>query len=509
MPGHRPPFITGSAWFVVVLATLVTACGSGQAPIIESSVAVPGATTAPGAFSIVPTPRAALVWTACGKHLQCSQMSVPLDDAVPSAGNVELFLERRPAGSNAKRIGSLLVNPGGPGIPGTSLVEQAANAFSATLLDAFDIVSWDPRGTGRSTPAIACADDLDPYFSIDPSPDTPAEMQALEDAAKDFAASCASRSGRLLDHVSTQDTARDMDAIRQALGEERISFFGFSYGSRLGATYATLFPSRVRAMVIDGAEDPAGSTAESGLAVAAALEHALDLVLQQCSHNAKCPFHNDGDAEGAFDRLMAALDRAPLQVSRSRPAVGQGVAITAIVSQLYSQDMWPMLTKALAKAQSGDGTLLLAMYDGYLRRRADGTWSNVFPALEAIDCIDDPGVTSRAEMDQLLPRYLAVAPRFGAAFAYNFTCTDWPARPAPELTLTGKGAGPIVVVGTTGDPITPLSSTTAMAAALQGGVLVTVHADQHTGYGVNDCVVSAVDRYLTALVVPAPGLVCP
>ena len=454
------------------------------------------------------SPGQVLVWTSCGKHLQCGELTVPLDHRDPAAGTVQLFLERRPAGSSGKRIGPLLVNPGGPGIAGTSLVEHASGAFSAVLLDHFDIVGWDPRGTGRSTPAVSCAPDLDPYFSLDPSPDTPAEMQALEDGAKGFAATCAARSGAVLAHVSTQDSARDMDEIRKALGEDQISYFGFSYGSLLGATFATMFPASVRAMVIDGAQDPAGSTPDADIAQAGALEHTLDLVLSRCSQDKRCPFRNGGDAAGAFDRLMADLDRSPLVVSASRPSVGQGVAITAIVSQLYGEDLWPNLTKALAKAQSGDGVLLLAMYDGYLGRKKDGTWSNVFAALEAIDCLDDPGVTSRAEMDALLPRYVAAAPRLGSAFTYDFTCTYWPTRPVARLTLTGRGAGPIVVVGTTGDPITPLASTTAMAAALEGGVLVTVQADQHTGYGVNDCVDTAVDRYLTTLVSPKPGLVC-
>jgi pimeloyl-ACP methyl ester carboxylesterase len=169
---------------------------------------------------------------------------------------------KRHLASGTNRVGSLLVNPGGPGVPGTSLVDQATLAFSENLLDRFDIVGWDPRGTGASSP-VDCVDDLDPLFSLDPIPDTPAEKQSLIDASKQFDDACETRSGRILPYISTQDTAKDMDEIRKALGEDKISYFGFSYGSQLGATYATMFPTHVRAMVIDGAADPNAGYVES------------------------------------------------------------------------------------------------------------------------------------------------------------------------------------------------------------------------------------------------------
>ena len=506
-----------------LVALVLSACGSSPIVALEGTSAndaAPRAATSTTLARSTPTnPTAsaptsapaplhdALVWSSCGKHLQCTRLTVPLDYSGAVPGTIALYVKRHPASSSA-RLGSMLVNPGGPGIPGTTLVDAAEGEFSTDIVDRFDIVGWDPRGTGRSTPAIQCAPDLDPYFSLDPSPDDPAEMQALEDASKDFAATCARSSGDLLAHVSTQDSARDMDAIRAALGEDTITYFGFSYGSFLGATFATMFPQSVRAMVVDGAEDPAGNTADAAIAQASSLERSLDLVLAGCSKNKKCPFYNGGDAEGAFDRLMAKLDTDPISVSSKRPKVGQGVALFAVISQLYSKAMWPTLLKGLAKAQAGDGALLLAMYDGYLERRSDGSWSNVFPALAAINCVDDPGITDKAGMDALAPRYLAAAPHLGAQLVYNFTCSYWPAERVARLALTAAGAGPIVVIGTTGDPITPLPSSAAMASALKQGVLVTVEGEQHTGYGLDDCIVTTIDHYLIDLVPPQPGLVC-
>jgi pimeloyl-ACP methyl ester carboxylesterase len=447
------------------------------------------------------------VWSDCARRLECAHLRVPLDYDDPSKGTISLNVERRPADDESQRVGSLLVNPGGPGVGGTLLVEQADAAFSPTLLDRFDIVAWDPRGTGASSP-VDCVDDLDPYFDLDPSPDTPAERQALIDAAKKWDDACQKKDGEFLPYISTQDTAKDMHSIRQALGGDKVSYFGVSYGSELGATYATMFPGDVRAMVIDGASDPNSGFEADSRQSTIGIERAFDKALDACSNDRKCPFGN-GDAGAAFDKLWAKIDADPVPVSSDgRPPVGQGVALYGVISTLYDEGSWPALYHALASLQQGDGDPMLDLYDQYLERNPDGSWSNAFEGLIAINCLDDPGPTDPEQIDKEAKDLGVLAPRLGYAANVNFQCAFWPAKQKPPITVTGKDAGPIVVVGTLGDPVTPIESTRNMAAALEKGVLVTVDANRHTGYGVNDCIVRAVDNYLVSLKVPAANTTC-
>ena len=285
---------------------------------------------------------------------------MPVDYDAPEGSTIDLGLMRLPAGNTSERIGSLLVNPGGPGVPGTDLVVNAAAIWPKRIRDHFDIVAWDPRGTGSSAP-IDCVDDLDHYFAEpDPSPDTAEENEVLVDRAQEFDDACEQKNAAMLGHISTVDTTRDLDRIRDALGEDTISYMGFSYGSELGATYATLFPTHIRAMVLDGAIDPDLDGVETARAQAIGAEHALDTFLADCSGHRTCAFNNNGDAEGAFDELMARLDTDPLPPpDRGRPEVGQGVAINAVIQALYTTDLWPALADALDQAQHGDGDGLL------------------------------------------------------------------------------------------------------------------------------------------------------
>jgi pimeloyl-ACP methyl ester carboxylesterase len=508
---------------LVALAALLGACaGQGadvavtDAPAATSSPSPPptdvvSTTPTPGtggsSSTTTPAPAAPLSWQTCGR-LQCATLTVPLDYSDASKGTIDLYLKRRPASDQAHHVGSLLVNPGGPGVPGTTLVDQAALAFSEDLLDRFDIVGWDPRGTGQSSP-VDCVDNLDPYFALDPLPDTPAEKQAIVDTSKQFDAACRQRSGRILPYVSTQDTARDMDQIRAALGEDKISYFGFSYGSQLGATYATLFPTRVRAMVIDGAADPNAGYVESTKQQVVGLERGLQAMLDDCAKKTSCAFHHDGKPGAAYDALLAKLASNPIPSPEAdRPAVGPGVAIYAVVSGLYVREYWPVVTRALAAAEKGDGGPLLQLYDTYIERQSDGTWTNSFEDLIAINCLDDPGPKDPSFPDSYAKDLEALSPHFGAWEAYSYNCIFWPVPQKTPLKLTAAGAGPIVVVGTTGDPITPIEGTKAMADALEQATLITVDANQHTGYGTNACVVKAVDEYLIAVTVPAKGLEC-
>jgi len=485
------------------LAIIVSACGNSSSSSDNS--ANPLDTTT--AFVVNP-----IEWTACdgstSTEVECGNIEVPFDYANPDQGSFVLYVKRHNATNPADRVGSMMVNPGGPGFGGSSLADDAQYYFSQDIIDHFDIIAWDPRGTGESTPSVNCVDTFDEYFGLDSPPETPDEKQALIDASQAFNDKCEEKSGTILPYISTKASAQDINSLRLALGEEKVSFFGFSYGSELGTTWATMFPETVRAIVVDGAVDPNASSIQEGMNQAKGFEGQLAAFLKQCSEKTTCAFHNGGNAEAAFDKLVIDIDSKPLEVSKDRTPVTQGVLFTAVAQAMYSDYYWPQLSEALIDAQLGDGKGILQLYDDYYQRNTDGTYGNELEAFLAISCLDDPGATSTEEVDSHIEEFIAAAPRLGGNFAYGYSCALWPVKQADRITITGKSAGPIVVVGTTGDPATPLSSTRKMALGLEQGILIVVDANQHTGYGANNCVVKAVDDYLIKLIVPANELTC-
>ncbi len=452
-------------------------------------------------------------WTRFGDtgRVEIGTFTVPIDYADPSKGKFDLNIARHLAMKPNERIGSLLVNPGGPGFGGSDFAIFAEANFGRPLLDHFDIVAWDPRGTGLGEPKIDCFDDYDHFFGTgDITPDDSAERQQLIDLAEEFAEECIDNNADIYQYVGTNNSARDIDAIRAALGEATISYLGFSYGSELGATWATLFPTTVRAAVLDGAVDPTADGAESGLQQLKGFEDALTAFLGACTADAKCPFNNAGDAEGAFDRLMAALDASPVPSQTGRPAVSISVAGWAVGQALYSQASWPRLALALANAQNGDGGGLLALYDEYFVRRPDGTYEDSLEAFQVISCMDSVERPTIEQDDADVAKFQAAAPRFAMRSVGDYSCTFFPPTTDPRIEITGQGAGPIVVIGTTGDPATPLDGSRKMAAALDQGRLVEVVGNRHTGYGLNACSSAAVEDYLVdpAGHLPAEGLRC-
>jgi pimeloyl-ACP methyl ester carboxylesterase len=415
---------------------------------------------------------------------------------------------RRPAEIPESRIGSLLVNPGGPGFGGTTVAEQAEWYFSTELLEQFDVVGWDPRGTGASTPAVDCTEDYDRYFGIDSPPNDDAAKQKMIDLTQEFVDLCVERNGEMLKYISTEASARDMDSIRNALNEDKISYFGFSYGSELGATWVTLFPDTVRAAVFDGASDPNASGFDQSMAQLKGFEQQLDAFLANCAKRVACKIYNNGKPAALFDQLAIVIDTKPIVVSSDRTPVTQGVFYTAVVQAMYSNTLWPQLETALADAAKGNGAQLLALYDDYFQRQPDGSYGNELEAFLAISCLDDPEGSTVADVDADVARFAAAAKRLGENFGYGYACALWPHRVAERVIVTGKGAGPIVVIGTTGDAATPLASTRKAAKNLEQGVLVIVEADRHTGYGLNSCVVQNVDAYLISLKAPKNETYC-
>lgn len=475
--------------------------------VVSTGLPVTAAGAAPGSR---PALRASLTWRQChSATVQCATLRVPLDYAHPKGRQISLALERFRA-TTRRRVGSLLVNPGGPGASGLELAESARQVFPSKLLARFDIVGWDPRGVGKSAP-VHCRRDLDPVFHLDYSPDTPGEEQALADASKQLAESCSKASGALLANVSSSNTARDMDRIRAALGEKKLTYLGFSYGTYLGTLYADRFPKRVRALVLDGAVDPALTAEQTAIQQAAGLDKALNAFFAECRAEKSCPFYSGGNPAKAYDQLVARVERQPLDGGGGRK-VGPGEFDLGVATTLYAgREGWSLLAGALAEAQRGDGSALLEFSDEYVGRDASGNYDNSQPAFWSIGCLDTPSPAGVAGFEAVAKQAAAVAPHFGPSTVnLGLVCAFWPfppvGKPGP---IPAKGAPPILVVGTKDDPITPVAWAQGLAGELDSGHLLLTEGEGHSAFGrLNACVDNAVIAYLVSLKLPSDGLVC-
>lgn len=495
---------------LLLTAAVAAACSDGS-DSEPTNTPEPSATSVPSPTA-VPTeaPPAVLDWQGCGGGMECATIVLPLDYDDASAGTVSLPLIRRPAADPNARIGSLLVNPGGPGVSGVDFVRAAYLIYSPDVRERFDIVGWDPRGVAASEPAVDCVGDLDAYISLDPSPDSVEEQQTSNAEAEQLAEACAARSGDLLPYLATEYTARDMDRIRAALGDEKLSYFGYSYGTYLGAVYAKLFPTHVRAMVLDGALDPSVTAQQDVKNQVTAFERSLNAFLAYCAANPSCSFYSGGDPAAAYDALMTSLEQTPIAGDGSID-VGSGLAQLGVISLLYYETDWPLLADALAAAQAGDGSALLAASGFITGRIGPESYSNELEQRIAIRCVDDQRLTP--EEEQALQEELEVlAPRFGqpGIGPAGDPCDFWPVDSEREpKRITAPGSPPILVVGTTGDPATPYQQAVSLAEQLSSGVLLTMVGEQHTAYGgVNACIDDAVDAYLIDLVPPPDGTTC-
>ena len=486
----RARVITATALAFVVLTALVNA-----APAV-------GATTAPPPIT----------WHACSGGYRCGMLTVPVDEAAPDGPTLDLAVVRKPARRPEAKIGSLVFNPGGPGAPAVSFLTAIADTLPDRIRDRFDLVAFDPRGVGRSSP-IECEDSLDPLFDQSFQPTTAAERAGLVDAVRSLADACAARSGALLSHVSTVDAAHDLERLRVALGEEQLSFVGSSYGTFLGATYASMYPDRVRAFVLDGPVDPTMTAREVALAQARGFEHSLDDFLADCSEHPGCAFHHDGDAAAGYDALRAGAARSPIPADG---VTGRGLNQTrfdaAVLQQLYQgRRAWPALASALADASDGDASTLLGQADAFVGRDGAGRDDHALEAFWAVSCLDGPAIGDVDAAAALEAEAIAVAPRFGAFIVNNsLPCSVWPVPPvAAPGRLVAKGAAPILVIGTTDDPATPLAQARSLAGALQHGKLLVAEGEQHTSFNVgNRCVDRVVTRYLVDLRTPRSDTRC-
>ncbi|MFC7304988.1 alpha/beta hydrolase [Streptomyces monticola] len=442
---------------------------------------------------------------APGSGWECATMKAPLDHAEPKGDTIDVALIRKRATDPDKRIGSLLYNFGGPGGSGVFTLPLAAKDYTK-LNSRYDLVSFDPRGVGDSA-TVDCVDDkaMDKLTSADEGiPDSAAEERKLLEENKKYVAGCEKNSGKLLPHLTTENTARDMDLMRQVLGDKKLHYFGISYGTELGGVYAHLFPKNVGRAVLDAVVDPTKGTVESALGQVKGFQHALDNFLKS---EGKDPRQGTRD----IAKLLDGLDDKPLPTATGR-GVTKNLATTGIASALYSEETWPYLSKALDEAKAGKGDTLLILADVYNTRDPQGRYSNQQEAGGAISCADTDERFTLADVKKHLPAYKKESPVFGELLAWGLpSCTDWPVTGKSRTPdVSAKGAAPIVVIGNTGDPATPVAGARRMAEQLGKGVgtTLTVNGEGHGTYGVNDCATNTVNAYLLDGKVPSDGKSC-
>ncbi|MFI9647267.1 alpha/beta hydrolase [Streptomyces sp. NPDC052040] len=450
-----------------------------------------------------------------GGRWQCATMQAPLNWNNPGGASIGIALIRvKASGPPSKRIGSLVFNFGGPGGSGVSTLPAFAQDYE-TLRTRYDLVSFDPRGVGRSAP-VTCEDDqqLDAYFQQDMTPENAAEQQAFLKNTRQFNQACRANSGRLLPYVRTTDAARDMDLMRRVLGDSKLYYFGISYGTELGAVYAHLFPRNVGRAVLDAVVDPTEDPVQSSLGQAKGFQLALDNYARDCtSKSTGCPVGTTPkDVENRIAKLLKDLDKKPLPGIFPR-RLTQTAATNGIAQALYSKDFWSYLTQGLQQAYAGDGRVLMALSDAMNGRNENGQYSNLVPANLAINCADEKPRYTVAEVKAKLPQFRAASPLFGDFLAWGMlSCTGWPvAGAASHPDVSAPGAPPILVVGNTGDPATPYEGAMKMVKALGPGVGVelTYKGQGHGSYdSKNACVQAKVNNYLLNGRVPAAGTVC-
>lgn len=476
------------------------------------------------AVAIVPRPGAPIQWEPCRTDpsdsgsipagAECGTLAVPVDYAKPDGDVAKLALIRFKA--TGSKIGSLVINPGGPGESGV----QAAASFVGTLpkqvRDRFDLVGFDPRGVGSSTPSVYCNSDADnDRLRADPQVDySPPGVARIEGETKQFVQRCIDKMGKdFLANVGTASVAKDLDALRAALGDEKLTYLGYSYGTRIGSAYAEAFPRNVRAMVLDGAIDPNADPVEADIRQAAAFQKAFEDYAADCAKDLSCPLGtNPTKAVAVYKGLVDPLVDKLVPTSDPR-SLGYSDAIIGTILPLYSPNYWRLLTQGLTELAGGHGDTLLQLADTYMQRDEQGHYSNATDARVAVNCVDEPPVTDKAKVVDEDRRSRMVAPflSYGqfTGDAPMGTCSFWPVPPtSTPHQISVAGLPPILVVSTTNDPATPYQAGVDLAKQL-GGALLTFEGTQHTVvFEGSECVDDSVAKYLIDVTVPPPGTRC-
>ncbi|MFE9442988.1 alpha/beta hydrolase [Streptomyces sp. NPDC006602] len=513
---------TGGA-LLAAAALLVSACSSGSATSTGGAAAQAASAALPEA-----TPAALasyygqkVNWRSCGvPGFECGTLKAPLDYAKPTDGDVRLAVARKKATGPGRRLGSLLVNPGGPGGSAIGYLQAYAGiGYPADVRARYDMVAVDPRGVARSEP-VECLGgrDMDAYTQTDATPDDERETTELVDAYQEFAEGCGARSPRLLRHVSTVEAARDMDIVRAALGDPKLSYVGASYGTFLGATYAGLFPERAGRLVLDGAMDPSLTARRMNLDQTAGFETAFQAFAKECVQQPDCPLGGRRTTPDQVGRNLKAffkkLDARPIPTGDADGRrLGESLATTGVIAAMYDEGAWAQLREALTSAmKENDGAGLLVLSDSYYERDADGRYANLMFANAAVNCLDLPAAFDTPDaVRKDLPAFEKASPVFGEGLAWaSLNCAYWPVKPTggPHR-IEAKGAAPILVVGTTRDPATPYRWARSLSAQLSSARLLTYEGDGHTAYGRGStCIDSTINAYLLRGTPPTDGKRC-
>ena len=501
------------AALAAVGALLLSSC-SGLAPSPAPTVT---STAAPSIIGEVAPELAdyysqAVTWTSCNGGYQCTYVQVPLDYAKPNGEHIKLAVTRLPA--SGKRLGAMLINPGGPGGSGFDMAKDSAKSyFSDKLRAAYDVVGFDPRGVQRSAP-VKCLDDkqMDAARQQNFDLDTDGGFDKAAAQMKIDTKECKANSGPDLQFVDTVSSAKDMDILRAVVGDPKLNYMGFSYGTKLGATYAGLFPSRVGKFSLDGALDPTLTIDQVSMGQAVGFENALQAWIKVCLPQKDCPVHGTpAQATKQIQDLSDAYAAQPPVAPDGRVVTGTEF-MGAVAFTMYSTELWEPLAGALTQAFAGDPSGMQMLADYSADRDSNGKYkSNTSAAFMAINCLDYQMNSDLAHMRAESAALQKAAPTFGSLLAYSgLSCMYWPYPATGKAeTITAKGAGPILVIGTTGDPATPYPWAQALVKQLDSGVLVTWKGEGHTAYGrANACVTNTVDDYFVDGKVPAKGTTC-
>ncbi|WP_329584297.1 alpha/beta hydrolase [Kitasatospora sp. NBC_01250] len=527
----------------VLAATVLAGCGgSGNSPVAKgtSSSAAPAAPSTAASASAPPPPSASptptptgdadpalkpfygqqIAWSSCPADpaqkdvdlsaFQCGTAHVPLDYANPGADTIDLALMRKPAIHQDQRLGSLFLNPGGPGGSGLDLLTNAATSSFGNLNNRYDLIGFDPRGVGKST-AVHCLDDS-ARDRLD------AQNHAGPTSVKDLGAACEARSGKLLPFVGTVNAARDLDVLRGAVGDQKLNYLGFSYGTYLGTFYANQFPDRTGRLVLDGAMDPSVSNLDSSIAQMVGFESVFEHFAADCVKQSDCPLGSDAStaAKKAAD-FLDGLEAHPLTSATSGRTLTQALGWTGTMDMLYGDaKSWGYLRIGLSnamKAHSPDA--LIEFADDYNSRDQQGHYSNQADANQAINCADDGSTPpTDDQIQQALQQLHTKAPYLTNHMNADdvraaMDCADWPVHGStPPQVLKATGSAPILVVGSTGDDATPYAWAQHLASSLANATLLTRDGDGHTGYDKSSCIKSDVDAFLIDGTMPAAGTHC-
>lgn len=456
-------------------------------------------------------------WTDCGDGFVCADVHAPLDWAAPQGDTILLRLVKHPA-TNESSLGTVFVNPGGPGASGATFVRDSLeHAVGKPLIQNYDIIGWDPRGVGSSSQVRCLTDrEMDEYLFGDSD-----ELDGLErgskqwiakatESSQEFGQACLDKTGPLLGHVDTASTVQDLEMLRHISGDDQLNYLGYSYGTLIGAQYAEAYPTQVGRMVLDGVLDPAASNAEVVREQTRGFELALRSYAAACLNSKGCPLSGSvDDAMGQIGDLLDAVDADPLTGSDGR-TFSSATFLTAIITPLYSESSWGYLNQLFEDVAAGSADIGLALADSYYSRVGGKYVDNSTEAFIAINCLDYPNEVDPERMRRDAAELEKVAPTIGRFQGYgDVGCAGWPYPGVDERApVSAEGAAPILIIGTTGDPATPLRWAESLAQQLESGVLMRFDGEGHTAYGKNPCVNEAVDNYFLTGATPESGLTC-